>query len=54
MGTTPIDPFSDPRIEHKTAVLNGHTYHYLYGEPKDGNFRATIFLVGISKFSSCF
>lgn len=33
----------DSRIEHKTAVLNGRTYHYLFGSPKD--FKATIFLI---------
>lgn len=25
-SVTPIDPISDPRVEHKTTVLNGHTY----------------------------
>jgi soluble epoxide hydrolase/lipid-phosphate phosphatase len=45
MPTQPIDPVSDPRITHKTAVLNGYTYQYLYAEPKSGNYTQTVFLV---------
>lgn len=45
MKVTPIDPYDDPRVEHKTAQLNGHTYHYLLAVPKHGNFHNTIFLV---------
>jgi len=41
----PIDPVSDPRVAHKAALLNGVTYHYLYGEPKNGQVKATIFLI---------
>ncbi|KAK7537790.1 epoxide hydrolase-like protein [Phyllosticta citricarpa] len=41
----PIDPVSDPRVEHKTTVLNGRTYHYILGVPKSGQFKATIVLV---------
>ncbi|KAK8212116.1 epoxide hydrolase-like protein [Phyllosticta capitalensis] len=44
-SVTPIDPISDPRVEHKTTVLNGHTYHYIFGVPKSGQFKATIVLV---------
>jgi hypothetical protein len=43
----PIDPVSDERIEHKTATLNGQTYHYLYAVPKDGEYTGTVFLVCI-------
>ncbi|KAF2763482.1 alpha/beta-hydrolase [Pseudovirgaria hyperparasitica] len=41
----PIKPYSDPRVQHKTAVLNGQTYHYLFGRPYNGPVRGTIFLV---------
>lgn len=43
----PIDVWSDPRVEHKTASINGQTYKYLLGVPKDAKFRATVFLVCI-------
>ena len=43
----PINPAGDPRIEHRSSRLNGHTYHYLYGEPASGRFKNTIFLVSI-------
>jgi len=42
----PIDPVEDSRVEHKTAVLNGNTYHYLYAVPKSGKWEGTVFLVG--------
>lgn len=48
MPLQPIDPVSDSRIEHKTAVLNGYTYHYLYGAPPGGKYKATVFLVSTS------
>lgn len=41
----PIDVWSDPRVEHKTALVNGQTYKYLLGVPEGGKFRATVFLV---------
>jgi soluble epoxide hydrolase/lipid-phosphate phosphatase len=41
----PIDMWSDPRVEYKTALVNGQTYKYLLGVPKGGKFRATVFLV---------
>ncbi|KAF2875333.1 Alpha/Beta hydrolase protein [Massariosphaeria phaeospora] len=41
----PIAPESDDRVEHKTAVLNGCSYHYLYGVPPGGQFKATVFLI---------
>ena len=47
MAIVPIDPVSDPRVTHRSALLNGHTYHYLLGVPADGRFKATIFLVGL-------
>jgi hypothetical protein len=45
MPTQPIDPVSDSRITHKTSLLNGYTYHYLYAEPKSGSYTQTVFLV---------
>jgi soluble epoxide hydrolase/lipid-phosphate phosphatase len=45
MFTEPIDPVSDSRIQHKTAVLNSYTYHYLHAEPKSGQYSQTVFLV---------
>jgi soluble epoxide hydrolase / lipid-phosphate phosphatase len=45
MPLRPIDPEGDSRIEHKTAVLNGNSYHYLYGVPVSGKFKYTVFLV---------
>jgi soluble epoxide hydrolase / lipid-phosphate phosphatase len=45
MPVEPIDPVTDTRIVHKTAVLNGYTYHYLYAAPKNGQYTHTVFLV---------
>ncbi|KAF2678198.1 alpha/beta-hydrolase [Lentithecium fluviatile CBS 122367] len=45
MPLQPIDPVSDSRVEHRTTILNGYTYHYLYGEPPSGKYIATIFLI---------
>lgn len=50
MPVQPIDPESDSRIEHKTALLNGYTYHYIYAEPKSGEWSKTVFLVRICGF----
>ncbi|KAI9845254.1 MAG: hypothetical protein M1837_005010 [Sclerophora amabilis] len=44
MAAQPIQPFSDPRVRHCRAQLNGRTYHYLLGQPS-GGFRATVFLI---------
>lgn len=48
MSLQPIDPSSDPRVQHRTSLLNGHNYHYLHGVPANGTFKATVFLVGSS------
>jgi len=45
MSVQPIDPVSDSRIQHKTAKLNGYTYHYLYAVPQSGKWSETVFLV---------
>ncbi|KAH7379389.1 Alpha/Beta hydrolase protein [Phaeosphaeria sp. MPI-PUGE-AT-0046c] len=45
MPTQPIDPTGDSRVQHKTAVLNGYTYHYLYAQPKSGQYSHTVFLI---------
>ncbi|KAL1305933.1 hypothetical protein AAFC00_004075 [Neodothiora populina] len=44
MSVDKITP-DDPRVTHEYVVLNGHRYHYLLGVPKNGQYRATIFLV---------
>ncbi|KAJ6068921.1 hypothetical protein N7499_010808 [Penicillium canescens] len=44
----PIDKIQvsgDPRIEYKTATLNGHNYSYILSQPKSGQYRATVFLI---------
>ncbi|KAF2400801.1 epoxide hydrolase [Trichodelitschia bisporula] len=41
----PNDIFTDPRITHQSATLNGHNYHYLLGVPKEGVFSHTVFLI---------
>ncbi|KAF9737735.1 hypothetical protein PMIN03_003264 [Paraphaeosphaeria minitans] len=45
MTLQPIDPVSDSRVEHCNSSLNGHNYHYLYGEPPGGQYKATVFLI---------
>lgn len=47
MSVQPIRPNGDERIQHKTAVLNGFTYHYLYAVPSSGKWTDTVFLVCI-------
>lgn len=48
MPLRPIDPVRDGRVEHRTSLVNGYTYHYLYGVPSNGRFKATVFLVSFS------
>jgi len=36
---------SDPRVQHRYTYLNGIRYHYLYAEPQNGVYRATVFLI---------
>ncbi|KAF2125995.1 epoxide hydrolase-like protein [Dothidotthia symphoricarpi CBS 119687] len=45
MTVEPINPGNDARVQHKTAVLNGQTYQYLYAVPKSGEWRDTVFLI---------
>ncbi|KAF3051171.1 hypothetical protein E8E11_010797 [Didymella keratinophila] len=45
MSVQPIRPNGDERIQHKTAVLNGFTYHYLYAVPNSGKWTETVFLI---------
>ncbi|KAL6704870.1 hypothetical protein ACN47E_007553 [Coniothyrium glycines] len=45
MPIRPIDPDNDTRITHKTAHLNGYTYHYLYAVPPSGKWTQTVFLI---------
>ncbi|CAN9314431.1 unnamed protein product [Alternaria alternata] len=44
MSVQPIDPVSDPRVEHRYATLNGQKYHYLYAVPRSGDYQHTVFL----------
>ncbi|RII24148.1 hypothetical protein CUC08_Gglean012981 [Alternaria sp. MG1] len=45
MSVQPIDPVSDPRVEHRYATLNGQKYHYLYAVPRSGDYQHTVFLI---------
>lgn len=45
MSVQPIRPSGDERVQHKTTVLNGFTYHYLYAVPESGTWTDTVFLV---------
>ncbi|KAF1357310.1 alpha/beta-hydrolase [Lizonia empirigonia] len=45
MSVQPIRPTGDERVQHKTAVLNGCTYHYLYAVPASGKWTHTVFLI---------
>ena len=51
MSLHPIRPFADERVQRKTAVLNGHTYHYLYATPPSGEWSDTVFLVRLGASS---
>jgi hypothetical protein len=41
----PIQFPNDPRVKNRYAIVNGAKYHYIYAEPKDGQFKHTVFLV---------
>lgn len=43
MAPRPIDLVSE--VEHRSASLDGYTYHYLYAEPTGAAFKATVFLI---------
>ncbi|GLB12010.1 hypothetical protein AtubIFM57258_009287 [Aspergillus tubingensis] len=45
MTVDKIDVTGDPRVERRSANVNGKTYGYLYSEPESGVYRATIFLL---------
>jgi hypothetical protein len=51
-NTAPIEFPSDPRVEHRYAVLNGIRYHYLLAEPKNAKPKVTVFLVCVGVFIS--
>ncbi|KAF9892435.1 hypothetical protein FE257_001543 [Aspergillus nanangensis] len=40
-----INVCGDPRVERRSAQVNGKTYSYLYSVPDSGQYRATIFLI---------
>ncbi|KAJ5559013.1 hypothetical protein N7461_002985 [Penicillium sp. DV-2018c] len=44
----PVDKISvsgDPRIEYKTATLNGRNYSYILSQPQSGQYKATVILI---------
>ncbi|KAL4936455.1 hypothetical protein BDV06DRAFT_216670 [Aspergillus oleicola] len=44
----PVDKISvsgDPRVEHRSAFVNGKTYGYLYSEPSSGKYKGTVVLL---------
>ncbi|KAI9659282.1 MAG: hypothetical protein M1821_001540 [Bathelium mastoideum] len=46
MAASPIPLFQEPRVKADNyANLNGHTYHYILGQPHNGSYRATVFLI---------
>ncbi|CAI6337334.1 unnamed protein product [Periconia digitata] len=45
MASPPFNPVGDPRVEHRHSQVNGYNYHYLYAEPANGKFEATVFLI---------
>ncbi|KAJ5770214.1 uncharacterized protein N7511_002265 [Penicillium nucicola] len=45
MSVDKIKVSGDPRIEYKTAVLNGRNYSYILSQPKTGQYKATVFLI---------
>ncbi|ERF71229.1 hypothetical protein EPUS_08147 [Endocarpon pusillum Z07020] len=49
MSVDKINVWDDPRVQKRSAHLNGRTYGYLYGEPREG-CRGTIFLVYFLQF----
>ncbi|KAL5360116.1 epoxide hydrolase [Aspergillus floccosus] len=40
-----INVRGDPRVERRSASVNGKTYSYLYSVPDSGKYKATIFLI---------
>ncbi|KAL2011318.1 hypothetical protein VTN00DRAFT_4036 [Thermoascus crustaceus] len=45
MAVDKINVTGDTRVERRTAQVNGKTYGYLLGQPKAGQYRATVFLI---------
>ncbi|KAJ6164812.1 hypothetical protein N7470_003484 [Penicillium chermesinum] len=45
MSVDKIRVEGDPRIQHKSATVNGRNYGYLLSQPESGTYRATIFLL---------
>ncbi|KAJ5120711.1 uncharacterized protein N7515_010099 [Penicillium bovifimosum] len=44
----PVDKIrvsGDPRIEYKTATLNGRNYSYILSQPKSGQYKTTVILI---------
>ncbi|KAI2789469.1 hypothetical protein POX_d04960 [Penicillium oxalicum] len=45
MAVDKIRVSGDPRIQYKSATVNGRQYGYLLSQPDSGKYRATIFLI---------
>ncbi|BDD55317.1 hypothetical protein MAP00_000852 [Monascus purpureus] len=45
MAIDKIQVSGDPRVQYKSANLNGRKYGYLLAQPESGQYRATIFLI---------
>ncbi|KAL1857722.1 hypothetical protein Plec18167_001877 [Paecilomyces lecythidis] len=45
MAIDKINVHNDPRVQRLTAQVNGKTYGYLLGQPENGQYKDTIFLI---------
>ncbi|PVI06384.1 epoxide hydrolase-like protein [Periconia macrospinosa] len=45
MASEAFEPVGDSRVQHRRSLVNGFNYHYLYAEPANGVFQATVFLI---------
>ncbi|OJI99361.1 hypothetical protein ASPVEDRAFT_124566 [Aspergillus versicolor CBS 583.65] len=45
MAIDKIKVSGDPRVEHRSAFVNGKTYGYLYSQPESGNHKGTVVLL---------
>ncbi|KAL4871153.1 hypothetical protein BDV12DRAFT_206959 [Aspergillus spectabilis] len=45
MAVDKIKISGDPRVEHRSAFVNGKTYGYLYSQPQSGKYKGTVVLL---------
>ncbi|KAL4780160.1 Alpha/Beta hydrolase protein [Aspergillus varians] len=45
MSVDKIKVSGDPRVEHRSAFVNGKTYGYLYSLPQSGSYKGTVVLL---------